>query len=348
MKSPVVTICVPTYNKAGFLAQSLLSILEQTFVDFKLIVVDDNSIDDTRAVVDSFRDPRVAYVQNEENLGLAGNWNRCVELALREESRYIALYHDDDVYAPTILEREVLFLDTHPHVGLVHTALHYYHEEEKRYTRRVPYPTDRVIGPLELLDDLCRRGVYHITTPSVMARREAYLRAGKFDNSFRICPDLDLWWRMLKDYDLGYISETLVMQRIHRDQVSSSAQGLQHALTQKESLAVLERAITGLYHRCKEIDIDRYQKGVKRYFAKQTLRAGVNALLEGNTEALLAACAHARNLDPTFRVYLEAKMLTLLDNAGGRVLASVVYKTLRRLKSKHQPITTHVANTRCY
>ncbi len=82
MKSFLVTVCVPTYNKAPLLRQGLESILAQTFSDFKLIVVDDHSSDDTKDVVASLRDERVEYVVNATNLGYTENCNRCIGLAL--------------------------------------------------------------------------------------------------------------------------------------------------------------------------------------------------------------------------------------------------------------------------
>lgn len=337
MMPPLVTVCVPTYNKASLLKQSLESILAQTFSDFKLIVVDDHSSDDTREVVASLRDGRVEYVFNATNLGYTANCNRCIDLALESESRYIAIYYDDDYYAPTILEREVDFLERHSRAGFVHTAQFYYNEDEDRYSLRKPYPTDRILSGIELLDDLCLRGRYHITTPSVLVRRDAYVKAGNFEPIFKICPDLDLWWRMLEHYDMGYVAEPLLTQRIHGQQISSSAQALSNAIVQKELLIVLERALQRLGSKRQNMNLERYRAGIYGYCAKQILFISKDALLKGDAAWLGEACDVALQLRPTFVTYMSVLCLRLLNNSLGRRVASMAIKIARSFRERAWP-----------
>ena len=334
MLCPLVTVCVPTYNKASLLRQSLESILAQTFSDFKLIVVDDHSSDDTWEVVTSLRDERVEYVFNATNLGYTANCNRCIDLALESRSRYIAIYYDDDYYAPTILEREVNFLERHSRVGFVHTAQFYYKEDESRYSLARPYPTDCTLSGIELLDDLCLRGRYHITTPSVLARRDAYVKAGNFESIFKVCPDLDLWWRMLEHYDMGYVAEPLLTQRIHRQQISSSAKALSNAIVQKELLIVLERALQRLDSKYHNINLERYRAGINRYYAKQVLFVSKDALLRGDATLLSEACGVALQLTPTFVTYVSVLCLRLFNNSLGRRVAFVVIKVARSFRER--------------
>lgn len=342
MTVPRVTICVPTYNKAEFLGKSLRSILGQTWSDFALIVVDDHSTDATREVVRALADPRIRYVVNKENLGLTANWNRCLELALAEESPYVAIYHDDDLYTPTILEREVNFLERHPRVGLVHTALFYYQEDAGRYTLRMPYKRDRISSHDELLDDLRLTGTYFISTPGVLARRDAYVKAGTFDTSFKICPDLDLWWRMIEHYDIGYIAAPLFVQRIHRKQMSSSRQALRQSINQGEIRRVIEGAIRSLQQRRPDVSIDVYRRCVARYCAKEILRCASVALLDGQAEAVDEACREALRLSPTAKVCLASLVLRALNNRGGRWAAGMARKAVRHLRKRRLPMPVEV------
>ena len=334
---PLVTVCVPTYNKASLLKQSLESILAQTFSDFKLIVVDDHSSDDTWEVVTSLRDERVEYVFNATNLGYTANCNRCIDLALESRSRYIAIYYDDDYYAPTILEREVSFLERYSRAGFVHTAQFYHKEDESRYSLARPYPTDRTLSGIEVLDDLCLRGRYHITTPSVLARRDAYVKAGNFESIFKVCPDLDLWWRMLEYYDMGYVAEPLLTQRIHRQQISSSVQALSNAIEQKELLIVLERALQRLSLKYQNINLERYRVGINRYYAKQILFISKEALLRGDATFLSEACGVALHLTPSFAIYMSVLGLRLLNNSLGRRMASMAIKIVRSFRKRTWP-----------
>lgn len=337
MTSAKVIVCVPTFNKAELLKQSVGSILNQTFSNFKLIIVDDHSSDDTKQVVASFGDPRIRYCVNPRNLGLTANWNRCVELALGEPASYVAVYHDDDHYAPTILEREVAFLERHLHVGFVHTAQLYYNEDQDHYAVRMPYTGDKIISEIDLLDDVCFRGIYHIATPSVLARKDAYVKAGGFDPTFKICPDLDLWWRMLEHYDMGYIAEPLLTQRIHRKQMSSSAEALNNALTQKETGLVLGRALRRLCERYKNLDVERYTRHVQAFCALRILKAARDALLEADHSAVSKACAEAVRTSPRMNIYVGAIALRLLNNGVGRFTVSAIVRCFRYLRRGRRP-----------
>jgi glycosyltransferase involved in cell wall biosynthesis len=333
MFSLKVTVCVPTYNKATLLDKSLRSILAQTFSHFKLIVVDDHSTDSTQEVVRSLNDSRVHYVLNSHNLGLTSNWNRCLELAMNEDVPYIAIYHDDDIYSPDILKREVEFLDQHSQVGLVHTALYYLSEEDGHYTLRRPYPTDRVMTALEILYDLCEYGRYHITTPSVLARRDAYVRAGTFDPDFKICPDLDLWWRILERFNLGYIADPLITVRIHPAQMSSSEPAARNAITQYETRMVLEKAVARLESSGVERDWRKVRARLNRFCAERMLKAGRDNLLIGNQGRVWEACREALRLSPNLKTRLLALLLVVMNNAVGRIVMRTTRAGWRLVRS---------------
>ncbi|TAJ22641.1 MAG: glycosyltransferase family 2 protein, partial [Nitrospirae bacterium] len=116
---PKVTVAIPTYNRATLLKQCLETILRQTFRDFEVIVSDNCSPDATPEAVRAFNDPRIRYYRNESNLGVFPNMNRCID---RARGQYIAIVHDDDLFAPQFIEQEARLLDEHPSVGMVHCA----------------------------------------------------------------------------------------------------------------------------------------------------------------------------------------------------------------------------------
>jgi glycosyltransferase involved in cell wall biosynthesis len=98
----LVSIVLPTYNRAHLLAQAIRSVLDQTYANLELIVVDDNSPDDTAAVVQSFDDPRIRYVKNDPNLKLPRALNRGFSLARGE---YLTWTSDDNLMSPTAIEK---------------------------------------------------------------------------------------------------------------------------------------------------------------------------------------------------------------------------------------------------
>src|SRR5262245_14501161 len=121
MSLPVsVSVCIPTYNGAKFVAEAVQSVLVQSSTDFELLVVDDGSTDGTLDIVRSFTDSRIQIHQNEKRLGIPKNWNHCLALARGE---YICLFHQDDVMLPENLQRKVQVLAADPIVGLVHSAV---------------------------------------------------------------------------------------------------------------------------------------------------------------------------------------------------------------------------------
>jgi len=110
-----VTVLMPTYNVASYVKEAIESVLQQTYRDFELLVVDDCSTDGTIEVVRSFEDPRMRIVQNEKNVGLAENLNRGLS---RITTEYVARMDGDDIAEPFWLECEVAILDNHPEIGI--------------------------------------------------------------------------------------------------------------------------------------------------------------------------------------------------------------------------------------
>jgi len=109
-----VSVCIPTYNYGRFLGQAIESVLAQTWGDFELVVCDNASTDDTQAVIGSFRDERIRSHRNDTNIGLFGNFSRCLELAQGELVKFVC---SDDWLAPTYLERTVPVMRDHPGVA---------------------------------------------------------------------------------------------------------------------------------------------------------------------------------------------------------------------------------------
>lgn len=101
---PKISVCIPTYNGSQFLRECIDSILTQTFSDFELLIVDDQSSDNTVEIAEEYsaKDPRIKVMRNPQNLGLVGNWNRCLEITKGE---WIKFVFQDDLLAPECLEK---------------------------------------------------------------------------------------------------------------------------------------------------------------------------------------------------------------------------------------------------
>ena len=207
--SPVVSILIPTYNYAHFLDETINTALAQTYNDFELLIVDNNSADNTQAVVARYlNDGRVRYYKNETNIGLVGNWNRCLDLA---RGKYIKFLCADDLWHPTIVEKYVKVMEENPGVALVTC--------DKKAIGTKHHET---ITPLTHLQE-GRYAIMHmimgnycwIGEPSSVMFRAADLSVGNFSDEYRQYVDYEMWIRLLTRGDCYIIPEILTYVRFH-------------------------------------------------------------------------------------------------------------------------------------
>jgi glycosyl transferase family 2 len=212
--TPRISVCVPTYNRASLLKNVLNSILSQTFGDFEVIVADNCSTDETPEVVRSFRDPRVRYHRHEQNIGPFGNMNFLIGEARGE---YLCIAHDDDVYYPEFLQKELEMLDRYPNAGMVHCAVNEVDVDGTRRQVVKAYPTTRALdGKSEFVRYL--QG-HNVCCSSVTARASLF-RENPFDSRF-LCADFLMWMKFALRADVAYVAEPLLDMRVHAVTVTS-------------------------------------------------------------------------------------------------------------------------------
>jgi glycosyltransferase involved in cell wall biosynthesis len=118
MTSPKVSVCIPVYNGEDYLSETIKSVLNQSFQDFEIVIVDNQSTDKTVNIIQSFNDSRIVFFQNETNIGLIGNWNMVMKKA---RGKYIKILPADDLIYPDCLKLqvEVFEKDTAKKISLV-------------------------------------------------------------------------------------------------------------------------------------------------------------------------------------------------------------------------------------
>lgn len=205
--SPRVSILMPAYNAMPYLPEALDDLLGQTLRDFELVVVEDGSTDDTRAVLEDYaaRDARVVIVPNEQNLGLTRSLNRGLE---RCRAPLVARADADDRYEPDRLARQVAFLDAHPEVGLLSCGVHKINARGERFLTRI-FPTgDGHIRVRELF-------VNCFSHPGAVFRTPLVRAVGGYDPAFWTAEDCDLWARMMPLTRVANLPVPLVHYRKH-------------------------------------------------------------------------------------------------------------------------------------
>lgn len=280
----MVSVCIPVFNGARYIGETLESLVSQTYKDFEVIVSDNASTDGTADVVSRFkaRFPRIRYSRNDRNLGYCANVAKTVSLA---SSEYIAIYHADDVYRPEMLENETRLLERTPEVAGVFTWLSYYKgldgEDEEillptSVNEFVPYDKEygAYVGTLlEYSNPLLRHGNF-FACPSFMTRKSIFTAMGGFMPNYPTSEDLHLWMKyLLAGYSLAIIDKPYLRYRISETQ--GSAQLSKH-VDQSISFSVMDDLLIER-HGYNQLSWNMY----KERKAKDLLDAAVNSLLLG-------------------------------------------------------------------
>jgi glycosyltransferase involved in cell wall biosynthesis len=186
---PLVSVLIPTYNRAGVLGRAIESVLTQTFPDFELIVVDDGSTDNTVEVVQGFRDPRVRLVRLATNCGLSRARNEGIRAARGE---FVAFLDDDDEWLPRKLALQVARLreSDDPQTSVV-----YCRSLQTDELTRATVPHHGVIHEGDVFDALIR-GWFPRSPSLFMVKRSSLLSVGCFDEALPSASDYDLWLRL--------------------------------------------------------------------------------------------------------------------------------------------------------
>lgn len=215
--APTVSVCIPTYRGATHIGAAIESVLAQSYTDFELIVIDDNSPDDTAAIVQGYLDPRIRFLQNPGNLGPQGNWNRCLNEAC---GKYFKLLPQDDLLAPDCLAKQVAILDQDDaqRIALVYCARTIVDAQDRPLmVRGYSGGHTGIVNAQNLIRHCLRRGTNLIGEPgSVLFRRQLANSVGLFDASIPYVLDLDYWFRLLLKGDSYYLPEALASFRVSR------------------------------------------------------------------------------------------------------------------------------------
>ena len=200
--NPLVSICIPTYNRADMVGKAIESALDQTYQNIEVIVVDNASTDNTEEIVASYDDPRLKYFGNDENVGIFGNFNRCIDLY---NGDFLHILHSDDFISLDFTEKCVDFFETHPNVFLTFTATKTI--EMGHMTLISKGDINYILSAPEGFKKILSNGNF-ISCPSVMVRNGLHERYGNFPLNYKYSGDYYQWLKISKNYDIGYICDT--------------------------------------------------------------------------------------------------------------------------------------------
>ncbi|MGQ0553126.1 MAG: glycosyltransferase [Planctomycetota bacterium] len=246
-RDPLVTLALPTWNGEAHLEAALASCLAQRAAlpradDLEVLLVDDGSVDDTLAIARRFAAQGLVVHSNPRPLGIAGNWNRCLDLARGE---FVGLLHQDDRLRAGYLARALALFQREPGLGLLHSPYEVIDGAGQlvpdRHEELPPEQRERALPGREIMARLFRGRSTAIVCPGVLARRTVWRAVGGFDTRWRFALDLDMWMRVSEQYDVGCLGEPLVEYRRHEDQQTSRESSAARA---REMIAVKRVALS--------------------------------------------------------------------------------------------------------
>lgn len=214
MNTIKISVVMSVYNDGQFVTQAVQSILSQTFADFEFVIVDDGSIDDTIAQIETFNDPRIRIIR-QQNYGLATALNRGMEDSC---GQYIARQDGDDISALDRLENQSDFLDAHPEIGLVGTRSIVIDEVGQEIERK-KLPVDNTEIQQALLSPDVGNPIVH---GSVMFRRALALQIGGYRQEFKHSQDRDLWLRLAEKTQLANLPMYAYCWRLRSGSVTTA------------------------------------------------------------------------------------------------------------------------------
>jgi glycosyltransferase involved in cell wall biosynthesis len=237
--TPYATIAIPTFNAAVYLAETIESAIAQTRSDIEIVVVDNRSTDTTHAVVESFDDPRIRFIRNERNVGMAGNWNRAASHA---QGRFVTVLHADDTLEPGFVETLGAELEAHPEANAVVSNVGLFDSESRRLPvrrlRHMDFARAGEFGKVERRKLLQGNTIWSCCW---LARPRLFEHL-QFDEGMSWAADWDFWLRAVATAGpIRIRPERLSNYRVHSESLTFSPEVVKRRM--HEEAALIDRAV---------------------------------------------------------------------------------------------------------
>jgi len=223
MLNPALSIIIPVYNAGQYLAEAINSVLNQTFRNFELIIINDGSTDNSKTIIQSFTDERIHYFENKKNSGIVFSRNRGLKEAAGE---FIGMVDADDVVCPEKFEKQIAFLKKNSDFGMVGSWVKFI----DTYGKRLPGKW-KLNAPPEKIPAIMLFRNYFVQS-AVLYKREC-LKNFSFTRGFEIGEDYLFWHQILKTCKSWNLPEYLVDYRVHKDSITNKRNDLRVEMDKK-------------------------------------------------------------------------------------------------------------------
>jgi len=217
---PTISVIIPTYNRANFICETIDSVLNQTYQDYEIIVVDDGSTDDTKQVLSKYGNRIIYIYQENQQVGAARNNG-----IRHSKGKYIALLDSDDVWLPQKLEKDIACFELDSRIGLVYSDVIYISSDGAAlYKRKLKCPTGDILKSIVLQN--------FVVLSTAIVRRECFEKVGMFstDREMSGSEDAEMWIRIASQYYFGYIDEITTKYRMHQTSMTSDPDNMKRSI----------------------------------------------------------------------------------------------------------------------
>ncbi len=211
-RQPTISVLLPVYNGGKFVADTMRSILNQTYSDFEVVAINDGSKDNTAEIIRSFNDPRIK-LYSQRNKGLVATCNKGIRLSRGE---YIARHDADDISMPTRFEKELAYLTINPGVGVVSTFFTYMDENTNQTSITITSP----FKPIDV------KRAFYVVNPvahgGTMTRKSIFEAVGGYDPDYIPADDYHIWTKAAAVTDIAILPESLYWYRVNPNGISAT------------------------------------------------------------------------------------------------------------------------------
>lgn len=214
-----VTIAIPTYNRSNFISESISSVISQTFKDLEILIIDNNSTDNTRMIIKSFKDERIRCIKNRTNIGMMNNWNKCIKMA---RGKYVMILGDDDILLPNFIEESLKIFLKYRNIGFTFSHINKMDEKGKILSKwGYKFFKNGLIRGENYIKTTINNLCCMTNSSSVLINKKVFEKVGYFESPFaRNTFDLNMWIKVANRFNVYFIEKTLSNYRIHKNQIS--------------------------------------------------------------------------------------------------------------------------------
>lgn len=222
---PLVTVIIPAYNHEKYIEECLESVINQTYPNLEIIVINDGSKDNTDSIIRRFvalKSRNITYL-SKENEGLCKTLNIGLEMT---HGKYVSFIASDDAWLPSRIEEGVLFLESNRNIGMVFSDAFFTNFNEKsalkysEYKPKIKKLFKNSIQNSNIYEAMLVENI--VLALTVLIRKECIDNVGIFDESLEF-EDYDMWLRVTSKYPIAYIDKPLAFYRIHDSNISNSS-----------------------------------------------------------------------------------------------------------------------------